>query len=77
MTPQQMAVQQLAAQQAAAGQAAAQAGALAAAMGQGNARASSAERDLQFLKRANNEPAPDALVLTTMHSSKGLEWDHV
>ncbi|WP_028214417.1 TrbI/VirB10 family protein [Paraburkholderia mimosarum] len=52
MTPQQMAVQQLAAQQAAAGQAAAQAGALAAAMGQGNARASSADRDLQFLKDA-------------------------
>jgi superfamily I DNA/RNA helicase len=32
---------------------------------------------IEFLKRANNEPAPDALVLTTMHSSKGLEWDHV
>ncbi|QGZ67025.1 ATP-dependent helicase [Paraburkholderia acidisoli] len=35
-----------------------------------------AER-IEFLKRANNEPAEDALVLTTMHSSKGLEWDHV
>lgn len=32
---------------------------------------------IEFLKRANNEPTPDALVLTTMHSSKGLEWDHV
>ncbi|MEK6294160.1 MAG: 3'-5' exonuclease, partial [Paraburkholderia tropica] len=32
---------------------------------------------IEFLKRANNEPAEDALVLTTMHSSKGLEWDHV
>lgn len=32
---------------------------------------------IEFLKRANNEAAPDALVLTTMHSSKGLEWDHV
>jgi superfamily I DNA/RNA helicase len=32
---------------------------------------------IEFLKRANNEPAADALVLTTMHSSKGLEWDHV
>ncbi|MFM0498372.1 ATP-dependent helicase [Paraburkholderia caledonica] len=35
-----------------------------------------AER-LLFLRQDNNEPAPDALVLTTMHSSKGLEWDHV
>ncbi|PVX85742.1 ATP-dependent helicase [Paraburkholderia unamae] len=32
---------------------------------------------IEFLKRANNEPSADALVLTTMHSSKGLEWDHV
>ncbi len=35
-----------------------------------------AER-LEFLRRQNNEPSPDALVLTTMHSSKGLEWDSV
>jgi len=35
-----------------------------------------AER-LEFLRRKNNEPSPDALVLTTMHSSKGLEWDGV
>jgi len=32
---------------------------------------------LEFLRRQNNEPGPDALVLTTMHSSKGLEWDSV
>ncbi|MDK3022961.1 ATP-dependent helicase [Cupriavidus taiwanensis] len=32
---------------------------------------------LEFLRRDNNEPAPDAVVLTTMHSSKGLEWDRV
>ena len=32
---------------------------------------------LEFLQRDNNKPAPDALVLTTMHSSKGLEWDRV
>ncbi|QUN31781.1 ATP-dependent helicase (plasmid) [Cupriavidus sp. KK10] len=32
---------------------------------------------LEFLRRDNNEPAPDALILTTMHSSKGLEWDRV
>ncbi|WP_423200753.1 DNA 3'-5' helicase (plasmid) [Cupriavidus sp. H19C3] len=31
---------------------------------------------LDFLRRTNNEAAPDALVLTTFHSSKGLEWDH-
>lgn len=31
----------------------------------------------RFLKRANNEPAKDALVLTTMRSSNRLEWDHV
>ncbi|WP_116386151.1 ATP-dependent helicase [Cupriavidus taiwanensis] len=31
---------------------------------------------LDFLRRSNNEPADDALVLTTFHSSKGLEWDH-
>ncbi len=29
---------------------------------------------LEFLRRANNEPSPDALVLTTMHASKGREW---
>ena len=32
---------------------------------------------IAFLRRDNNEPTPDALMLTTMHSSKGLEWDHV
>ncbi|CAG4923479.1 ATP-dependent helicase [Paraburkholderia gardini] len=32
---------------------------------------------IEFLRRDNNQPAADALVLTTMHSSKGLEWDHV
>lgn len=31
---------------------------------------------LEFLRRKNNEPVADALVLTTFHSSKGLEWDH-
>jgi superfamily I DNA/RNA helicase len=35
-----------------------------------------AER-IDFLKRDNNKPAAGALVLTTMHSSKGLEWEHV
>jgi superfamily I DNA/RNA helicase len=35
-----------------------------------------AER-LLFLRQVNNEPTPGALILTTMHSSKGLEWDHV
>ena len=35
-----------------------------------------AER-LLFLRQDNNEPTPGALILTTMHSSKGLEWDHV
>jgi superfamily I DNA/RNA helicase len=32
---------------------------------------------LEFLRRDNNEPGEGALVLTTMHSSKGLEWDVV
>ncbi|MEW6343104.1 MAG: ATP-dependent helicase [Pseudomonadota bacterium] len=32
---------------------------------------------IAFLRRDNNEPTPDALVLTTMHSAKGREWDHV
>ncbi len=32
---------------------------------------------LGFLQKDNNQAAPDALILTTMHSSKGLEWDHV
>ncbi|MFP3756317.1 ATP-dependent helicase [Cupriavidus sp. SIMBA_020] len=31
---------------------------------------------LEFLRRKNNEAADDAIVLTTFHSSKGLEWDH-
>lgn len=35
-----------------------------------------AER-IEYLRRDNNTPADGALVLTTMHSSKGLEWDHV
>jgi superfamily I DNA/RNA helicase len=35
-----------------------------------------AER-LLFLRQDNNQPTPGALILTTMHSSKGLEWDHV
>lgn len=35
-----------------------------------------AER-IEYLKRDNNKPAEGALVLTTMHSSKGLEWNHV
>lgn len=30
---------------------------------------------LDFLRRKNNEPGEDAIVLTTFHSSKGLEWD--
>jgi superfamily I DNA/RNA helicase len=32
---------------------------------------------ISYLRQDNNEPTPDALVLTTMHSSKGLEWDNV
>ncbi|WP_429501027.1 ATP-dependent helicase (plasmid) [Robbsia andropogonis] len=32
---------------------------------------------IEFLKRENNAPAEDAVLLTTMHSSKGLEWDNV
>jgi superfamily I DNA/RNA helicase len=32
---------------------------------------------IAFLRRDNNEPTPDALVLTTMHSAKGREWEHV
>jgi superfamily I DNA/RNA helicase len=32
---------------------------------------------IEFLKRDNNKPVEGALVLTTMHSAKGLEWDHV
>ncbi|MFC0402967.1 ATP-dependent helicase [Paraburkholderia rhizosphaerae] len=32
---------------------------------------------IEFLRRDNNKPVPGALILTTMHSSKGLEWDHV
>ncbi|MFL9876450.1 ATP-dependent helicase [Paraburkholderia megapolitana] len=32
---------------------------------------------IAFMKRENNQPRPGAMVLTTMHSSKGLEWDHV
>jgi len=31
---------------------------------------------LEFLRRKNNEPAEDSIILTTFHSSKGLEWDH-
>ena len=31
---------------------------------------------IEFLKRANNGPAPDALVLTTKYISKRLKWDH-
>lgn len=31
---------------------------------------------LEYLRRRNNEPAQDAVVLTTFHSSKGLEWDY-
>lgn len=31
---------------------------------------------LEFLRRKNNEAVADAIVLTTFHSSKGLEWDH-
>lgn len=32
---------------------------------------------IEFLQRDNNKPGNDVLVLTTMHGSKGLEWDHV
>ena len=32
---------------------------------------------IEFLKRDNNAPVDGAIILTTMHSSKGLEWDHV
>lgn len=32
---------------------------------------------IEFLKRDNNRPGEGVLVLTTMHSSKGLEYDHV
>ncbi|MBG0880344.1 ATP-dependent helicase [Burkholderia sp. 9775_39] len=32
---------------------------------------------IEFLKRDNNKPGDGVLVLTTMHSSKGLEYDHV
>lgn len=32
---------------------------------------------IEFLQRANNQPKPGAMILTTMHSAKGLEWDHV
>lgn len=32
---------------------------------------------LEFLRRKNNEPGNDAIVLTTLHSAKGLEWDAV
>ncbi|WP_316157508.1 ATP-dependent helicase [Cupriavidus sp. BIC8F] len=32
---------------------------------------------LLFLRQKNNEPADDALVLTTMHASKGREWSAV
>ncbi|WP_168788872.1 ATP-dependent helicase [Paraburkholderia aromaticivorans] len=32
---------------------------------------------INYLRQDNNDPTPDALVLTTMHSSKGLEWDNV
>jgi superfamily I DNA/RNA helicase len=32
---------------------------------------------LLFMRQDNNQPTPGALILTTMHSSKGLEWDHV
>jgi superfamily I DNA/RNA helicase len=32
------------------------------------------EERLGFLERRNNEPAADAIVLTTMHASKGLQW---
>jgi superfamily I DNA/RNA helicase len=32
---------------------------------------------IEFLKRDNNEPTEGALVLTTMHGAKGLEWDNV
>lgn len=29
------------------------------------------------MRQENNHPTPGALILTTMHSAKGLEWDHV
>lgn len=32
---------------------------------------------IEFLQRDNNKPGDGVLVLTTMHGSKGLEWDHV
>lgn len=32
---------------------------------------------LEFLRQRNNEPGDDALVLTTMHASKGREWSAV
>ena len=32
---------------------------------------------LLFRRQDNNEPTSGALILTTMQSSKGLEWDHV
>jgi superfamily I DNA/RNA helicase len=32
---------------------------------------------IQSLQHKNNEPSPDAVILTTMHGSKGLEWDWV
>ncbi|CAB3805149.1 hypothetical protein LMG28688_06125 [Paraburkholderia caffeinitolerans] len=57
LTPQQMALQQIAAQQAAAGNADAQARVLAAAMGQGNTKTSSADHDLDFLKDAKAQSA--------------------
>lgn len=57
MTPQQMEMQQLVAQQAAVGQADAQAKAIAAAMGQGNRRTTSGDRDQQFLRDAKAQSA--------------------
>nr|WP_315591800.1 ATP-dependent helicase [uncultured Cupriavidus sp.] len=42
----------------------------------GQLNGSFAER-LEFLRRKNNEPASDALVLTTMHAAKGREWHSV
>lgn len=35
------------------------------------------EERLKFLRRKNNEQAPDAIVLTTMHAAKGREWHSV
>lgn len=32
---------------------------------------------IEFLRRDNNKAVDGALVLATMHGSKGLEWDHV